>query len=94
MKILKGITQNGMAATVAALAAEHGRDERAMHTSLTSTVIEEAARRSMFDGAMIGFCIDCGVEAYCEPDTEHGKCVACNAQQVFGAEQLLLMTVA
>ena len=95
MKILKGITQNGMAHVVATIAAEHGRNERALHVSLTPEVIEDAARRTMFDLSMIGFCIDCGAEHdCCEPDAERYHCNTCGANQVYGAEQLLLMTVA
>ncbi len=95
MKILKGITQNGMANTIAALASEHGRNERALHVSLTPDVIEDAARECMFEEAMIGFCIDCGTEHdCCEPDAEQHHCDECDANQVYGAEQLLLMTVA
>lgn len=95
MKILKGITQSGMADTINALSIEYGRDDRAMHISLTPEVIEEAAGRTMFDLAMIGFCIDCGTEhGCCEPDAEELPCDACGARQVYGAEQLLLMTQA
>lgn len=93
MKILKGITQSGMGPTIAALAAEY--DERALHFSLTEDVIAEAVARTMFDEAMIGFCIDCGAEhSLCEPDAERFLCDECDALQVHGAEQLLLMTVA
>ncbi len=94
MKILKGITQSGMGNTIAALASEYGRDERALHASLTPDVIEDAAGQCIFGDGMIGFCIDCGAEHYCEPDTERYHCDECNADQVYGAEQLLLMTVA
>lgn len=94
MKIIKGITQSGMAHVVAAIAVEHDRDERVLHVSLTPQVIEDAARQSMFDEAMIGFCINCGAEHYCEPDAERLPCDECTASQVYGAEQLLLMTVA
>ena len=94
MKILKGITQSGMAHTIATLAAEHGRDECALHVSLTPQVIEDAARETMFGEAMIGFCIDCGAEHdCCEPDAEKYDCESCGAPFVYGAEQLLLMTV-
>ena len=95
MKILKGITQSGMANTIAALAAEHGRNERALHVSLTPDVIEDAARECMFGEAMIGFCIDCGTEHHdCEPDAKRRHCYECGMPAVYGAEQLLLMTVA
>jgi hypothetical protein len=40
----------------------------------------------------IGFCLECGEEAFgVEPDAEHYKCESCEALQVFGAQQLLIM---
>ncbi len=40
-----------------------------------------------------GFCIACGAEAYgVEPDARQYQCESCGAHQVYGAEELLLMT--
>jgi hypothetical protein len=40
----------------------------------------------------LGFCTDCGEEAYgCEPDAEGYTCESCGAEAVYGAEQLLIM---
>ncbi len=39
-----------------------------------------------------GFCLECGEEAGgCEPDAEHYLCEGCGANEVFGAEQILMM---
>jgi hypothetical protein len=39
----------------------------------------------------LGFCVACGAEAYgCEPDARAYLCESCGAQEVFGAEELLL----
>lgn len=39
----------------------------------------------------LGFCKACGEVAYgVEPDAQNYKCESCDANQVFGAEQLLL----
>jgi len=39
----------------------------------------------------VGFCLACGAEADgCEPDAERYRCEACDAPQVYGAEQLLI----
>ena len=42
--------------------------------------------------ADIGFCLACGEEAYgVEPDAIHYECENCGADEVFGAEEILLM---
>lgn len=39
-----------------------------------------------------GFCLMCGNEAGgCEPDAREYRCEACDAGQVFGAEELLMV---
>jgi hypothetical protein len=39
-----------------------------------------------------GFCLACGYEqGCCEPDARKYKCEECDARQVYGAEELLLM---
>lgn len=51
----------------------------------------EAVQRD--DGT--GFCVACGEEAYgVEPDAERYECESCGKRAVYGAEQLLFMTVA
>lgn len=40
----------------------------------------------------IGFCINCGAERdCCEPDARNYECEDCGENQVFGAEELLMM---
>ncbi len=39
----------------------------------------------------LGFCVDCGEEAYgVEPDARDYECESCGARKVCGAEELLL----
>jgi hypothetical protein len=41
-----------------------------------------------------GFCIECGAQADgVEPDAEGYECVSCQAEAVYGAEQLLFYIV-
>lgn len=64
-----------------------------MHPSITDKRIVNAVKRD--EG--IGFCRACGRKAkgFVEPDAEHYPCAfkSCGQAEVFGAEQLLLMTV-
>ena len=44
---------------------------------------------------MLGFCVACGDEASpVEPDAKRYPCESCGERAVYGAEQILLMTVA
>ncbi len=65
-----------------------------IHASLTERRIVSAVRKN--NG--IGFCIVCGRKAksFCEPDLEGATCefARCAGATVYGAEQLLLLTVA
>ena len=66
-----------------------------IHHSLTIEVISAGAERTMFELENVGFCIACGAEHdACEPDAEKYHCDSCNSNTVYGAELLLLMTVA
>jgi len=39
-----------------------------------------------------GFCLDCGIEAFgIEPDARNYTCDDCEADEVFGIEELLMM---
>jgi hypothetical protein len=39
-----------------------------------------------------GFCLACGAEAFnVEPDARNYRCETCDARDVFGAEELLMM---
>jgi hypothetical protein len=66
--------------------------ERALwHPSITVERVMEAAQREMFELDNPGFCLICGEEAEgCEPDARNYKCESCGAEQVFGAEEIIL----
>lgn len=69
------------------------RNHMILHPSITEKRIVSAAKKD--DG--IGFCIVCGkTQRFVEPDAEGYTCAKprCAGATVFGAEQLLLMTVA
>jgi hypothetical protein len=62
------------------------------HKSLTDDVILEAAERHQGSLDNPGFCLVCGCEADgVEPDARNYECEACGAEQVFGAEELLMV---
>lgn len=66
-----------------------------MHASITQDRIADAVRSEMFGMDNPGFCIYCGEDAEgVEPDAERYMCDVCDRPGVYGAEQLLLMTVA
>jgi hypothetical protein len=61
------------------------------HKSLTDEAITDAVERRMSDLDNPGFCLICGAEADgCEPDAQNYQCESCGAEQVFGADELLL----
>ena len=40
----------------------------------------------------MGYCLDCGAEREeCEPDARHYECDSCGENNVFGAEELIMM---
>ena len=42
----------------------------------------------------IGFCLACGAEAYdVEPDARRYECDECGKEKVYGAQEILLMTI-
>lgn len=65
-----------------------------MHESLTPERILEMAESSMMDGEYRGACVACGEESEdsVEPDARRYRCSACGANQVYGGEELLLMS--
>lgn len=60
-----------------------------MHKSITTDRIMQAIE----DDDHIGFCTFCGEEhAGIEPDARKYKCTNCESKNVYGAEELLIMT--
>lgn len=65
-----------------------------LHESLTTERLTKAAESEMFGIENPGFCAACGEEHDgCEPDARHYPCEACGRNLVFGAQELLLMTL-
>jgi hypothetical protein len=61
------------------------------HKRLTDDEIMGAVERRMTTLDNPGFCLICGNEADgCEPDARNLVCEHCGAEQVFGADELLL----
>jgi hypothetical protein len=61
------------------------------HPSITRDRLMAAVEAEMFGTENPGFCLICGEEAMdCEPDARNYTCESCGAEQVFGAEELLL----
>jgi len=61
------------------------------HKSLTTDVIQDAVERSLTDGDNPGFCQMCGYEQDgVEPDARNYECQNCSAEEVFGAEELMM----
>lgn len=61
------------------------------HKSLTDERISEASADCMVSLDNPGFCLLCGTDAAgVEPDAENYQCEQCGAEQVFGADALLL----
>lgn len=59
---------------------------------LTDEVIAEAVERHATSLDNPGFCLICGNEQEgVEPDATNYECEACGAEQVFGAEELMLL---
>ena len=64
------------------------------HASVTLERIMEVAKQSMFGTTDSGICVACGEDAMnVEPDAENYECESCGEPQVFGGEQLLLLSV-
>lgn len=52
----------------------------------------EQIEEIMMDGSYIGFCRNCGAEKdCCEPDARNYECEECGENEVFGAEEFLIM---
>lgn len=61
------------------------------HPSLTTSAIVGAVERHMTTLDSPGFCLACGHKAEgVDPDARNFECEACGAEQMFGAEELLM----
>ena len=61
------------------------------HPDLTDDIILDAVERRMFELDNPGFCLVCGNEqGGCEPDARKYECEACGANQVYGADELMM----
>ena len=62
-----------------------------LHPSITVEEILATVQRDENEG----FCVACGaVRDGCEPDARQYQCEACGEFEVYGAEELLIMTAA
>jgi hypothetical protein len=62
-----------------------------VHATITPDAVMEACQRRRASLDNPGFCILCGLEAQgVEPDARNYVCESCGAEQVFGAEELLI----
>ena len=62
----------------------------ALHPKITIEAVLEAAQAD----DNLGFCLYCGEQAMgVEPDARRYRCESCGAHSVYGAEELLIMTV-
>lgn len=63
-----------------------------MHSSITEQRIMDAVEDQMCSLNNPGFCINCGCDAdSCEPDARNYHCDECGNDEVFGAQEVLLM---
>lgn len=63
---------------------------RRVRDRLTLTVPLEAFQLHVEDYG--GYCLHCGAEAFgCEPDARNYRCDLCGRDEVFGAEEALIM---
>lgn len=64
------------------------------HKRLTDEAVCEAVERHQSSLDNPGFCLICGNEAEgVEPDAQNYECESCGAEQVFGAQELLMVIV-
>lgn len=69
--------------------------KRPVHPSVTLDRIVSLVEQAQSSLESPGICLGCGLEAYgVEPDARRYECESCGEPRVYGAEELLLMTVA
>ena len=63
-----------------------------IHSSITQERVCDAVEDAMTNLENPGFCLACGEKAYgCEPDARGYHCECCDADQVYGAEEVMIM---
>ena len=63
-----------------------------MHKSITMDRVMRAVQAEIFDLDNPGFCIACGEESDgCEPDARGYECHSCGLNDVYGAEEIMMM---
>ena len=68
---------------------------RKVHESITLDRVMAAVKDGMETLNNPGFCLACGEDAdSCEPDARNYRCECCGEEQVFGAEEVMIMWVA
>lgn len=56
--------------------------------------IDDVIAAAQNDEEYIGFCVACGAEHYeVEPDARRYECDECGKAKVYGAQEILLMTI-
>ncbi len=65
-----------------------------IHPSITEDRIMAATDDHLLGNSNPGFCIKCGADHMaCEPNAEKYHCEVCKTCNVYGAEQLMIMTI-
>ncbi len=69
-------------------------DRKHWPASITDERLLAAAEQRMFGLDSTGFCLACGHEqGGCEPDARRYLCESCDTRHVYGAEELLMMSL-
>jgi len=54
----------------------------------------ERLEEALFQDNNVGFCLNCGQDAHnVEPDARDYKCESCGRNRVYGAEEIILMSL-
>jgi len=60
--------------------------------NISKKVLDLAIAAMTNSSGCLGYCLDCETEhSEVEPDAERYKCECCEASEVYGAEQIVLM---
>ena len=65
-----------------------------MMTRMAKININDVIAAAENEEEYIGFCLACGLENYgVEPDARRYECEECGKEKVYGAQEILLMTI-